>query len=422
MGRMRRIFLLILLIFSVTLSTIQAETADPLSDDGYSAHITISIDSTSDLTLSGDDIASIVKEIGAVFLIALQQTARFSSTVIDSADADFSNYDSGSMVVNLILSQVFVETDSESGRKIFHAEAAAESYISNQRTNDPTWVEFNLLGIGETFEESLHSAADGLTYSVMSIVRMFPLPGASLAVYELYNNYPLVLFPEESIPSIGDAYNLVSGTGEVLGLADVSRLVPLDEGKGSAAELQIVYTDITIVPGVGIQPFESSLVQMQSSAVLSYGAVGADLSFSGTNRQGFVPAAGVGAVWVWDNPYPIGSFFIQQANTVIPLVSGGFVYRMIPGRRLSKPGNLFFGRVRIDLEALFVGGYLFNLISPTGNDVIYGSRFAAGMSWYITDSVEVSAKCRYDRIYSLNGSFDPLLSTIFGSIGVTFSP
>jgi len=324
------------------------------------------------------------------------------------------------MIVNLILSQVLIETDPDSGKKIFHAEAAAESYNSDK--NDSSSLKFNLLGVGETFEESLQSAKANLMYHIMSIVRMFPLPGSDLAIYDIYNEYPLVLIDKDSVPSIGDDYNLVSGTGEVLGLAEISRLVPLEESDGSAAELQIIYTDISIVPGLGIQPLESSKIQIQSEVMLSLGAVGTEISFSGTNGLGFVPLAGLGAVWIWDDPYPAGSVFVQQANSVIAMVSGGFSYRMIPGKRLTKPGNLFLGRIRLDLGASFAGGYLFDLTAPIGNDLIYGSSYTAGISWYLTDSIEVSAKGRYERMYLISGSVNPILSTIFGTASVTFRP
>ena len=422
MIRMRGIFLFIMFFAVWTICTLQAETADSLSVDEYSALITISVESSLGLELPDKDVLRIEQEISTVFLSALQQTARFSSIETGSAETDYSDYELDTMVVNLKISQVLIETDIESGKKIFHAEVAAESYSSNQQVNDRTSVDFKLLGIGESFEESLQSAVANLTYSVMSIVRMLPLPGTDLAIYDIYNDYPLVLFAEESVPSPGDDYNLVSGAGKVLGLAEISRLVPLDESEGSAAELKIIYTDISIVPGIGLQPLKSSLVQIQSGMSLSFGAVGADILFRGTNGQGFVPSAGVGAVWVWDDPYPTGSFFVQQSNSVMAMVSGGFAYRIIPGRRLSKPGNLFFGRVRIDLGTSFIGGYFFNMNSSIANDLIYGSRYTAGISWYITDSVEVSAKCQYDRIYQLNGSLEPILSTIFGGVGVTLRP
>jgi hypothetical protein len=418
---MRSIFLIIMLLSVGTLYAVSADdTAASYPDDGYSARITISLEPLFGLELYDEDITRIEQDISTVFLNALQQTARFSNVVIDSAERSISDFDSDTLIVNLMLSRVLIETDPESGRKKIQAEAEAESYYSNQKKDERTRVEFKILGIGETFDESLQSAVDGLTYSVMSIVRMFPLPGAGLAIYDLYNNYPLVLFENEPVPSIGTAYNLVSGMGEILGLAEISRLVPLAESEGSAAELQIIYSDISIVPGVGIQPLESNLVQIKSAVSLSYGVVGADIVLSGTSGQGFVPSAGVGVVWVWDDPYPTGSFFIQQANTVLPMVSCGFIYRVIPGKKLVKTRNLFFGRARIDLEAFLMGGYLFNLLSSTGNGLVYGNRFTAGISWYITESVEISTKCRYDRIYKLNGSSNPILSTIFGSVGVTF--
>ncbi|NQT57407.1 MAG: hypothetical protein HQ557_00350 [Bacteroidetes bacterium] len=426
MIRMRKTFLLIMLLAAGILFTVQAETASSLPVDGFSALITISVESSLEPVLSGEDIVRVEQEISTVFLSALTQTARFSNIEIGSVETDLSDYDSDMLIVNLTISQVLIETDPDSGKKIFHAEAAAESYSNDQQANDSIIVDFKLLGIGETFEESLQLAGVNLKYSVMSIIRLFPIPGESLAIYDLYNNYPLVLFTEESILSIGDEYNLVSGTGEVLGLAEISRLVPLEEsgsGSGSsAAELQIIYTDISIVPGIGLRPSESSSVQIQSAVSLSYGAVGADISISGTKGQGFVPSAGAGAVWVWDDPYPAGSIFTQQANTVIPMISGGFSYRMIPGRRLSKPGNLFIDRARIDLGASFVGGYLFNLTSPIGNGLIYGGRYTAGVSWYVTAAVEISARCQYNRIYQLSGSSDPILSAIFGAAGVTFRP
>jgi len=420
--RMRKKFLFLILFAAWTLCSVQAETADSHSVDGYSAIITISIESSIDSEFSDKDIEQIGQEVSTAFFSALQQTARFNSIEIDfsSAQLDYENDDPKTMIVNLILSQVLIETDPDSGKKIFYAEAAADSYSSDQ--NDRSSLEFNLLGMGETFEASLQSAKANLMYHIMSIVRMFPLPGSDLAINDVYNEYPLVLFDGDSAPSIGDDYTLVSGTGEVLGLAEISRLVPLEESEGSAAELQIIYTDISIVPGLGIQPLERSNIQIQSEVMLSLGAVGSELSFSGTNGLGFVPSAGLGAVWIWEDPYPTGSFFVQQENSIIAMVSGGFTYRMIPGKRLTKPGNLFFGRIRLDLGASFIGGYFFDLTVPIENDLIYGSRYSAGISWYITDSIEVSAKGQYNRIYLLSGSTNPIFSTIFGTASVTFRP
>ncbi len=418
--RMRKILLIIMLMETCTLWAGYAENTAVLPVDGYSAYIDIFVEPPGESVLTGEETAYINHKISTVFLIALQQTARFSTTEISPTEVDLSEYRQDTMVVKLTISQVRIETDPDSGKKIFQAEASAESFTSSQQEKDQTSIDFKLLGIGETFEASVQSAAANLTFSVMSIIRMFPLPGLDSAIYDLYNNYPIVLFAEEPFPSIGDDYTFVSGAGEILGLAEISRLIPLEEGKGTAAELKIMYTDISLVPGVALQPSEHSKVQIQNTILLSFGAVGADISFSGTKREGFVPAAGLGAAWIWDNPYPIGSFFVQQDNTILPLISCGFMYRMIPGRNVSKPGNLFIRRVYLELEASFVGGYLFNVTTPAENGLIYGSRFTAGISWYLSDHIEFSAKCRYDRIYLLSGSSDPLVSMIFGAAGVTF--
>ncbi|MBL7006815.1 MAG: hypothetical protein ISR78_07035 [Spirochaetia bacterium] len=413
--KMRKILLIIMLAVW-TLWAAQAENAA----GGYSAYIQSFVQNPGEAVLSNEEIAHIEQEISTVFLQALQKTARFGTVEISHIEGDLSGYSLDTMVVKLIISHVLIETDPESGKKIFRADAAAESYNSDQQEKDLTSIDFNLLGIGETFDELLQSAAANLRYSVMSIVRMFPLPGSDLAVYDIYNNYPIVIFSEKPSPLIGDEYKLVSGTGDVLGLAEISRLIPLKEGEGTAAELEIMYTDVSLVPGIAVQPSGRSPVKMQSTVSLSLGAVGTDITISGTKGEGFFPKAGVGALWILDNPYPVGSFFVQQNNTITALVSGGFAYRVNPGKNLSKPGNLFLRRICIDAAASFVGGFLFDLTTPSENNWICGSRISAGISWYLSDYIEISAKCRYDRLYPLQGSSDPLLSTISGAAGVTF--
>ena len=427
--RMGKIFLLAALLSAGLSYTVAAE-AEALSAVGISAFITTHIDpplesdrETSTVSLSSEDLARAAQDVNVIFQKALNQTARFSNVEILSGDKDASDFNPDSLIVDVTITQVQVEMDAESGKILFQAKAGVSAYYNDANTDKGEEIGFKLLGIGETLIESIKHAGTNLQYSVMSLVSLFSLPGTDLAIFDVYNGYPLVLFNGEDAVSVGDEYHLVSGTGEILGFAEISRVVPVSGDPGStAAELNILYTDISVVPGVGLLSTNRGKTQVRGTLSLGYGSVGADITINGAKGQGFTPSVSIGVVWVWDNPYQSASFFTQQAGTVITVISGGFFYRIIPGRRLSEPKSRLIERTRINLGASLTGGYLFNLAAPAGNSMVYGSRYSAEISWYITDTAEISAGCQYDRLYLLGGTSSPVFSALLGVVSVTFRP
>lgn len=406
-------------------AVVQIAIPDLFSDNGASAG--------AEFYRIAADLA--VSEIGKEFKDALAAAARFVEVSLDypdsAEDVQTKTIVENQLLLTLFLTDISVETvpqilkTSEAAPVdtfLFQAEVQLSALLNADGKEIGYERSFGLLGQGISSEEAVRRAVKNLRYGISSLIVELPLPGPQLKISEIFNRSAWMLLSEsEAAGAEGSLYQISTGSGAVLGLAEVQRTIPLPAGpdqtsnigmdRNHAAELRILYADSTVVPGMAVTPAAVADIEISAEIAIGTGAVGTFFNINPPFSTGLRMQGSIGALLKHD------------ASSFAVLGGVGYAYRIIPGSRLNPTGWKIIDRFRLQLDAGIIFGYLisWNQTPPVSDGFVSGNRFGAGGSWFLTGECEVFLKGRFEQLYTAEGIV-PVHTAFSAAMGVTLHP
>ncbi len=377
--------------------------------------------------------------VSAALFGALLRTERFGS--ISFGTPEELTPAPGEFVYVLDISSVVVTAGREAGNTIFTADLLLTGYVSGDdgAAEDAVAIETVLKGTGTTVDAAVRQGVVALEGYLGSIVVDLPLPGPESMVFAVYNDYPVIITTADAYRP-GDEVVLQDREGKTLGLLEITREIPIREADraawqegDTAAEVRVLYADTAVTSGMPVTARGSVPLELSLSASYLPGMTGWELtgkfpaerllgsSFSSTNSQ-FSLLLSAGALYSWNNPYPLASFFTVPPRTLIARTGLGISYAAVPGYRTGRRGWKLFFRSRLSLSAALTGGYLLDLEDGSGNGWYFGNLFNGRISWYISPAWMLHTGLGYESGYVPAAGNDAVLSTLYVTFGVTFRP